>query len=167
MKHFLLTLAVVLPLSALAQVRIATVNVQEIFASMPEAKAATEALDKASRQYKAEYEAMQAEFNKKYESYQAIATTDAPAAIKDRRVREIQDGNREIETFLEKSRADLSSEKLRLETPIYNKINAAIGEVGDAGGYTYILDVSTTPVVYSGKDAVDLTQAVKKVLGVN
>ena len=110
---------------------------------------------------------MQAEFNSKYEAYQAMtASKDVPQTIRDRRIREIQDGDREIEAFLEKSKSLLNEQKHALEAPIYDKIQQAIKQVGDAGGYTYIIDVSKTPVVYSGPTAIDLTTTVKKTLGI-
>lgn len=157
-----------LPLSMMAQMKIATVDVQAIFAAMPESADAKAELDKASQQYKAEYELMQAEFNRKYDAYQSMSVNkDVPATIRERRIREIQDSDREIEQFLTRSKQQLEVQKRELETPIYAKISQAIKQVGDDGGYTYIIDVSTTPVVYSGSDAVDLTGEVKKLLDVN
>ena len=155
-----------LPLAVMAQMRIATVDVQAVFNAMPESKLASERLEKASQQYKAEYEMMQAEFNGKYAAYQDLAG-DTPAAIRDRRVREIQDANSEIEAFLARTQDALATMKQDLEVPIYSKINAAIKEVGDAGHYTYIIDVSRTPIAYAGEGAIDLTVQVKKALGVD
>lgn len=164
----IITLAIaLLPMAVMAQMRIATVDVQAVFNALPEAKAAAEKLDEASKQLKAEYEMMQAEFNDKYEAYQLIASDNkTPQTIKDRRVREIQDGNRDIDRFLAQSKMSLDAQKQTLEAPIYNKINAAIKQVGEDAGYTYIIDVSRSPVVYAGATAVDVTDAVLRVLGV-
>ena len=164
-KRLLMLALVVLPLVAMAQMRIATVDVQAIFDAMPESKLASEQLEKASQQYRAEYEMMQAEFNGKYAAYQGLAG-NTPATIRDRRVREIQDSNSEIEAFLARTQASLAAMKQELEAPIYARINAAIKEVGDAGRYTYIIDVSKTPVVYTGVGAIDLTEQVKNALEV-
>lgn len=155
----------VMPLVVMAQVKIATVDVQALLDAMPESKAANEQLAKLSEQYKAEYEMMQSEFNSKFAAYQAIANDkDTPVTIRDRRVREIQDGDREIGLFLEKTKTLLQDKKQELEAPLYEKINAAIKQVGDAGGYTYIIDVSRSPVAYSGVGSVDLTDTVKQLL---
>ena len=43
---------VVMPLVMMAQMKIATVNVQSVFDAMPETKLANEQLEKASQQYK-------------------------------------------------------------------------------------------------------------------
>lgn len=165
-KRLLMLALVALPLVVMAQMKIATVNVQDVFNAMPESRVASEQLEKASQQYKAEYEMMQQEFNGKYAAYQAL-DSNTPSAIRDRRVREIQESNSEIEAFLNRSQASLAEMKQELEAPIYAKINAAIKEVGDVGRYTYIIDVSKAPVVYAGVGAIDLTSQVKKALGVS
>lgn len=164
-KRLLMLALLTLPMALMAQMKIATVDVQAIFAAMPESQRANEQLEKASQQYKAEYEMMQQEFNDKYAAYQGLAG-DTPATIRDRRVREIQESNNSIESFLAKSQAALAAIKQELETPIYAKINAAIKVVGDAGHYTYIIDVSRVPVVYTGAGAIDITAEVKRSLGI-
>ena len=126
-KRLLMLALLTLPMALMAQMKIATVDVQAIFAAMPESQRANEQLEKASQQYKAEYEMMQQEFNDKYAAYQGLAG-DTPATIRDRRVREIQESNSSIESFLTKSQAALAAIKQELETPIYAKINAAIKE---------------------------------------
>lgn len=168
MKKTIITTLVLIavPMMALAQMKIATVDVQSIFNAMSETKAAAAELDNYSKQLNSEYEMMQSEFNKKYADYQAIASdANTPATIKDRRVREIQESDREIDKFLASSRESIQSRKSALEAPIYDKINSAIKQVGDAGGYTYIVDVSTTPVAYRGNGAIDVTDEVKALLG--
>lgn len=150
----------------MAQMKIATVNVNDVFNSLPETKEAQATLETLSKQLKAEYEFMLTEFNKKYAAYQAMASdTNVPATIKDRRVQEIQDGDRELNQFLETSKVTIEERRQALETPLREKIQAAIKQLGDTEGYTYILDTSATPVVYSGANAVDLTKQVKKMLG--
>ena len=166
-KRFFTLAVVIAPLAIMAQTKIATVDVNEVFNALPETKEANATLSNLSAQLKAEYELMQSEFNKKYAAYQAVASDDkVPATIKDRRIQEIQDGDRELNQFLERSKSTLEAQRQALEAPIREKINAALKQVGDKGGYTYILDVSTTPVAYCGRNAVDLTREVKKLLGV-
>ena len=111
---------------------------------------------------------MQKEFNKKYAAFQSlVASDDTPETIRDRRIREIQDSDSKIGAFLEQTNTLLLKQKQELEKPIYDKIAQAIKTVGDEGGYTYIIDVSKTPVAYSGPQAIDVTSAVRKLLGLN
>lgn len=167
-KRFLMLALVVVPLTSIAQVKIAIVDVQAIFNDMPEAKQANELLNTTSQKFKAEYEMMQKEFNKKYAAFQSlVASDDTPETIRDRRIREIQDSDSKIGAFLEQTNTLLLKQKQELEKPIYDKIAQAIKTVGDEGGYTYIIDVSKTPVAYSGPQAIDVTSAVRKLLGLN
>ncbi|MBR6488959.1 MAG: OmpH family outer membrane protein [Muribaculaceae bacterium] len=168
MKKTIITtlMLVAVPVMAMAQMKIATVDVQAVFNAMPDAKTAAAELENYSKQLNAEYEMMQAEFNRKYADYQLIAgDAKTPTTIKDRRVREIQDSDRDIDKFLTTSRESIAARKALLEQPIYDKINSAIKQVGDANGYTYIIDVSTTPVVYRGANAIDVTEKVKALVG--
>ena len=102
--------------------------------------------------------------------------TKKEIAAKAARNREIQSRMSEIYLQMEKEKREeytaeekreMAELKQELEAPIYAKINAAIKEVGDAGRYTYIIDVSQAPVVYTGVGAIDLTRQVKKALGVD
>ena len=54
--------------------------------------------------------------------------------------------------------------KIWLMAPIQQKIIEAIKKVGDAGGYTYVMEA--TMMLYSGPSAVDITAQVKKQLGI-
>ena len=49
--------------------------------------------------------------------------------------------------------------------PIQEKIMTAIKAVGEENGFTYILDVNSSTIVYTGKDAIDVTPLVKDKLG--
>ena len=48
--------------------------------------------------------------------------------------------------------------------PIQEKILTAIKAVGDENGFTYIFDLTSPSIVYTGKDAVDVTPLVKQKL---
>jgi outer membrane protein len=165
-KRFLTFLFLMAPLAVMAQVKIATVNVNDVFNAMSETKEANATLEALSGQLKAEYEFMLDEFNNKYAAYQAmVSDTNVPTTIKDRRVQEIQDADRELNQFLEKSKSAIEERRQALEAPIRDKIYAVIKQLGDTEGYTYIFDTSVNPLAYSGPSAIDITQRVKKILG--
>ena len=166
-KRILLILVALVPLCMAADsAKIAVVNIQAIYNAMPEKVNAEAQLQQMSAQYQAEYKSLQDEFNKKYAAYQTLAA-DATvlASIKERRMQEIQANDQMIQDFLKKADADLASRKTALNDAIMEKIKVAVKAVGDEEECTYILDVSSTPVVYTGADAVDLTAKVKAKLG--
>lgn len=166
-RKVLLAIAIVLPMCVSAQVtKIAVVNIQEIYNACPEKAAAEKVLTDLSNQYKQEYKLMQDEFGKKYADYQRLANDPkVSATIKERRMQEIQNEDENVKQFLQKVDKELADKKAELNSEIYAKINAALKTVGDAGAFTYIFDVSQTPLAYTGATAIDLTATVKEVLG--
>lgn len=166
-RKVLLAIAIVLPMCVSAQVtKIAVVNIQEIYNACPEKAAAEKVLTDLSNQYKQEYKLMQDEFGKKYADYQRLANDPkVSATIKERRMQEIQNEDENVKQFLQKVDKELADKKAALNSEIYAKINAALKTVGDAGAFTYIFDVSQTPLAYTGATAIDLTATVKEVLG--
>lgn len=161
-----LAAAIAIPMGATAQQKLATVNVQEIFKAMPETAAAETSLAIASQKYQDEYKRLETEFNQKYADFQSIAEDhDTPSTIKERRMQEIQQNDDKIQKYIADAKADMEKRRSTLQAPIYEKIRATIATVGNEGGYTYVFDVSSTPVAYSSPDAIDITQEVKTRLG--
>lgn len=167
MKKAFIALLIAAPLCLMAQTaKIGHVDIKAIYNAMPEKAQAQAQLEAFSKQYQIEYNTVQEEFNKKFADYQALAVDAAtPATIKERRMQEIQESDHKIQRFLNKADADIAAKEKELNAPILEKINKAIKAVGAEGGFTYILDISSTPVPYTGPDAIDLTPQVKAKLG--
>lgn len=167
MKKTLLILLAAAPLCIMAQTaKIAHVDVKAIYNAVPEKTLAQNELRAFSQQYQTEYNTVQEEFNKKFAEYQTLAADSAtPATIKERRMHEIQDSDHKIQQFLNKANADIAAKEKQLNEPIMRRINEAIKAVGAEGRYTYIIDSSATPLVYTGPDAIDVTPQVKAKLG--
>ena len=142
--------------------KLATVNVQELFDAMPEKATAEASLKNASDKYQAEYKPIQDEFNKKYADYQALANDAAtPQTIKERRMQELQENDQKIQTFQRQAKLDLDELRKNLTAPIYAKIQKAVEAVGNEEGITYIIDTSDNRVVFRGAGAIDVTAKVK------
>ena len=152
-KKLLLVLAALMPMCMTAQiVKIAVVNIQDVYDACPEKAAAQAALSELSQQYKQEYKLMQEDFGKKYADYQRLANDP-------------KDEDDKVKQFLQQVDKELADKKAELNKEIYAKINAAVKAVGEAGDFTYIFDISQTPLAYTGPTAIDLTQLVKERLG--
>ena len=142
--------------------KLATVNVQELFDAMPEKATAEASLKNASDKYQAEYKTIQDEFNKKYADYQALANDAAtPQTIKERRMQELQENDQKIQTFQRQAKLDLDELRKNLTAPIYAKIQKTVEAVGNEEGITYIIDTSDNRVVFRGAGAIDVTAKVK------
>ena len=151
-----------MPMCMTAQiVKIAVVNIQNVYDACPEKAAAQAALSELSQQYKQEYKLMQDDFGKKYADYQRLANDPKVSAT----INEIQDEDDKVKQFLQQVDKELADKKAELNKEIYAKINAAVKAVGEAGDFTYIFDISQTPLAYTGPTAIDLTQLVKERLG--
>ena len=166
MKRFLLIAVALLPLMMMAQARIGIVNSQQIFDLMPEKAVAEAQLKTVSDRYHAEYELLQAEFDKKYADYQTVAADAAmPAAIKERRVQELQESDKKMREFERRAADDISAQREALTKPIADKVQNAIRMAGEQGGFDLVLDTAVTPVAYAGSNTVDITPMVKAFLG--
>ena len=143
-----------------AEVKIGTVDTQEVFTLMPELKTAQASLEEVNKRYQTEYKSLQDEFNKKLQEYQALSKdASTPENIKQRREQELNELGQKIQTFEQVANQDIQQQQQKLMAPIYEKINTAIKAVGDENGYTYILEDSQ--VIYKNPTANDVTPLVK------
>ena len=155
-----------LPLVVMAQARIGIVNSQQIFDLMPEKAAAEAQLKALSERYHTEYELLKSEFDKKYADYQTVAAdASMPETIKERRVQELQESDKKMREFERRAADDIAAKRAALTTPLTDKIQAAIREVGEQGGFDLVLDTAVTPVAYSGPNTIDISPMVKSILG--
>lgn len=161
MKKLFLALALVLPMMAMAQ-KIGHVNSTEIIAAMPELADAQKALETKEAEYKKEVEQMQQELQTRYQAFQEKANMLGEAA-RNKEMMELQDLDSRVQKFVEFSRQALQEEQQKLMQPIQEKVMKAIEAEAKAKGLSYVLDQQA--MLYVGKDAVDLTPAVKKALG--
>ena len=167
MKRILVLILALLPLMLVAQARIGIVNSKEIFDLMPEKATAEAQLKALSDRYHAEHELLQDEFDKKYADYQAIATDlSVPETIKERRVQELQEGDKKLREFERIAADDLAARREALTRPIADKVQQAIRTVGEQGAFDVVFDTAVTPVAYTGPATVDITPMVKAILGI-
>ncbi len=166
MKKLIIFLMMILPMGVFAQVKIATVNSNEIMTLMPELTAMQETLKQMNDKYAAEMKTMEDEWNKKYSDY--IAQQDSLTEnIKVRRMQELQDIEQRVQNFTQVAQQDMNQKQQELLIPIQDKLRNAIKAVGDENGYTYILDNNPGIVLYIGTSAIDATPLVKAKLGLN
>ncbi|MBR3407387.1 MAG: OmpH family outer membrane protein [Paludibacteraceae bacterium] len=161
MKKLFLVLALALPMMAAAQ-KIGHVNSSEIIAAMPELAEAQKSLEAKEAEYKTEVEQMQQELQTRYQAFQEKANMLGEAA-RNKELMELQDLDSRVQKFVEFSRQALQEEQQKLMQPIQEKVMKAIETEAKAKGLSYVLDQQA--MLYVGKDAVDLTPAVKKALG--
>lgn len=163
-KKLILIMLFALPVSMMAQDKLAFVNVQEIFQVMPELSEVEKTIADMNEEYRKELEKMYEEYYAKAKEYQDNMATMSET-IKVRRQGEIADLEKRIGTFQQTSSEDLQRKQLEMVTALRDKIMKATAEVGAESNYTYIFDISAQTIAYHSPKAVDVTPLVKKKLG--
>ncbi len=164
MKRIAFIVLMALPLSLMAQDKLAYVNIQDIFQVMPELSDVEKSMADLNEQYKKEIDKMYEEYTGKVKEFQDNLATMAES-IKTRRQSEIMDIENRINTFQQTANQELQHKQMEMINALRDKIVKAVNEVGAENNYTYIFDLSTQSIVYQSPKAVDITPLVKKKLG--
>ena len=147
MKHLLTLFALVAGLSLSAQAqKFGHIDAQQLLLNLPE---------RADAQ-------VQIELQTKYGEYQEKAAT-WPDAIRQQKERELQTLDAGLQEFAQTVQLDLSTMEESLLTPMIQRVQQAIEEVGKEHGFTYIFDSSMGATLYNGGE--DVSSLVKTKLG--
>lgn len=169
LKKLLVALMLLLPFGVGAQtLKFGKVNKSEVFELMSEKKAADVALIQISGKYEEEYNTLREEFNRKYLDYQQMANdVTTPATIKERRMQEIQENNKKIESFLETIEIEYKRQEEELLAPVIEKLNQTIAAVSKENGFLIVFDSKEEGVAYMSDELEDITPMVMAALGID
>lgn len=163
MKKLLLMLMMFAPLATFAQ-KFGHVNAQDIIQIMPDYTKAKTEIDALQAQYEADLKSMQDELQKKGEAFEKEQAT-LPDNIKQRRQQELQEMYQKIQQSYQDNQQALQKASAEKMQAITTKVINAIKEVGQAGGYVYIMDVAGGVPYISTTLSTDVTAQVKAKLG--
>lgn len=124
------------------------INRTELIQTLPEFDSARVTLEKLSTELTNTAELLQVELNNKYEAYlkESKNLTDLVRQTKEQ---EIQDAQRRLTDFQTNAQNQLQERQVALFTPITEKADKAIKEVGKENGFIYVFDTSTgTPLIF-------------------
>ena len=160
MKKIILMLALVMPMTVFAQ-KFGHCNQQEILSAMPELAKVRGEIEAAAKQYENELTAMQDEFKKKVEEYEKTKAT-----MNATKQQETETSLGALQQKLQQAiyrQSNKHFKKLQQEKmqPLVTKIQKAIENVGKAGNYVYIMDVSLGIPYISSTLSTDVTAAIK------
>lgn len=151
------------PIAAFAQ-KFGHVNAQEIIQVMPDYTKAKNEIDALQKQYEDDLKSMQDELTKKSQSYEKEQAT-LPDNIKQRRDQELQEMYQKIQQSYQDNQQALAKASQEKMQAITTKVIDAIKQVGQAGGYVYIMDVAGGVPYISTTLSTDVTADVKAKLG--
>jgi outer membrane protein len=154
-----------LPLGAIAQeVKIAYVNIQELFLAMPEVSTIEKKVADLNEEYTKELKQMEDEYTKKYSDFVNLQDS-LTENIKLKRMQEIEQMRTRMENFIPIAKSDIEKKQAEWYQPVQDKIKNAIKAVGDEKSYTYIVSMEPALFLYTGNNAVDATPFVRAKLG--
>lgn len=153
MKRYMIVSAIVLIIAALGQditaqtLKFGHINRDELIQSMPEFDSATASLEKMRTQFVNELELLQVEFNNKYETYlkEMKNYTDL---VRQTREQELADFQTRMQTFQNNASTKLQEQQVALFTPITEKADKAIKDVGKENGFIYIFNTAGGQLSY-------------------
>jgi outer membrane protein len=163
MKKIVLAVLLALPMSVFAQ-KFAHVNSEQIIQAMPEFTAAQTDIQNLQKQYEEELQRMQDELKTKSEDFDKNQAT-LPDAVKQRRQQELQDLYQRLQQYAQTAEQELAKARTEKMQAIQTKVLAAIKEVGNAGQYVYVMDISSGIPYISETLSTDVTAMVKTKLG--
>lgn len=160
----ILTLLVALPMSVFAQ-KFGHFNSADIIQYMPEYAAAQSKLNAQAKVYEDRLQEMQDELKLKADAYDKEKATMTDTQ-KQEREKELTAKNEIMQNYYQASPKDLERVQQEERSKLFDKINQAVEEIGKTGGFVYIMD-TTSGIPYISKTlSVDVTEQLKKKLGV-
>ena len=134
---FLTLIISLLTLSAMAQNKFGHINKQELFMLMPEAKVIQKELEDFEKTLEAQITSMSAEIQQMQQEYQANESTYSDLVKQDKQA-EMEGLYLRIQTFQQNAEQSLIAKQQELIGPVEEKVNKAIKDVAEEGGYIYI-----------------------------
>lgn len=133
----------------------------KVFTSIPDIVKAQKQLQDASGKYEQEFQVLTSQVQSKYEEYQKLGS-DAPEAIKERRIQEIQELSNRVDAFRTAAEKDLQVLQNQLMKPWTDKFDTALNVIKSNKGLVSTQDANTTRL--NGIQYVDITDDIINML---
>ena len=159
MKKVVLMLMLCAPMAVFAQ-KFGHVDAQSVMQSLPEFIKARGDLEAQSKQYENDLKAMQDEIQRKSDDYDRNKST-MNATKQQETETELQQLVQKYQQALQDNQQAFQKAQQEKMQPIMTKIMTAIKNVGKAGGYVYIMDISGGIPYISDTLSKDVTADVK------
>lgn len=164
MKKLIIAALLLAPVAIFAQ-KFGHFNSVDIIQALPEFTTAQNELKTIGDQYQKELQAMQDEYKRKVDNYTAQRDS-LPPIVLERRQQEIQELGQRLQQTAEGYEQELAKMQEDKMNEIRQKVLGAVKQVGDAGGYVYIMDSSMGIPYISATLSTDVTAEIKNKLGI-
>lgn len=163
-KILFAALMLLAPLTMSAQ-KFGHFNSSEIVQLMPEYTTAQTELQTLAKQYEDDQKRMQEELQKKADDFQK-EQANMLENLRARREQELNDLYQRYQQSLADNQQAFQKAQAEKMQAISEKITTAVKQIGEAGGYVYIMDVTSGIPFISTKLSTDITPELKKALGI-
>lgn len=162
---FVVVATMMIGISANAQeLKFGHIETQTLLADLPDKVAAEKTLQDEAAKLEEQLKIMSNDLQAKYEEY--VAKRDSlPELIRATKEKEIQDADQRIQSYRQMAQQSLAQKEQQLLTPIIEKVQKAINEVGVENGFVYIFDLGSQVILYHSAKSVDVAPLVRAKLG--
>ena len=164
-KIFVVILAFLACLPAMAQNKVAYFDIAYVLPLMPETKKAETDIQAYAKQLEAEFTKNQKEFEFKYKDFAEAAKNPEGISqtILAAKQEELQSLQKQLQDFEQRINSDVQAKRDKMLVPIYDKIDATVKEVAKANAYTHVMNAESC---YLPVKSSDISELVLKKLGI-
>lgn len=164
MKKIIILALILAPMTIFAQ-KFGHFNSAEIIQALPDYKTAQTEIQNLGQQYQKELQTMQEELQRKYDAYMTQKDS-LPQNVQQRRQEEIQQLSQRFQETQNTYQQELEKAEGEKMQSIQQKILGAVKQIGEAGGYVYIMDMAGGVPFISATLSTDITADLKSKLGI-
>ncbi len=160
MKNLLLVISLIISSSVIAEVKIATVDIQKVLNTVKEGKRATEKLKTSFEKKQKSLKKAELDLKKKQEGLQKKAGLLSKSALGQKQ-QELQKDFMELQKKSMGYQKEIAKLEAEFKKPIFDKIKVVIDDISKKENVDMTIETSQTPVVYA-KSQKDITNDVIK-----
>lgn len=165
MRKVLMAAIMTLSLGAMAQTKVAHLNVNEVLLEMPETKVAEEEVKVLATTLEKDMTFLQEEYQNKLTELENGAQSGWSQLMIQSKQEDLYASQQKIYEFQQAAQQQISEKEVELMTPIIEKLQKIVDDVAAEKGYDYILDASPAKGVVIYKGGTDIAPFVKAKLG--
>lgn len=149
-----------------AQQKYGHINSSDILDAMPEYKQLNATVEGKKKQYAYQLQEMYEDYQSKTKEVNDYGVS-MMEAVREERLKEIDSLQQAISGFEGTAQGEVQKLQAKLMKPLNDKYLKIVQAVAKENGYSYIFDIANGTVVYYPENTGDITDLVKKKMGIN
>jgi outer membrane protein len=149
-----------------AQQKYGHINSEEVVQMMPEYKQMIASVEKKKKDAQAKMQRMYTDYQSKMNEMNQFGAS-MMEAVREEKLKELDSLQKSITYFQQTETSSIQEYQSKLLKPLNDKYLKIVNAVAKENGYTYIFDLSSGVVAYHPDVNGDISEQVKKKLGIN